>query len=69
MEAWRGAGVSLHSFISSELDGVVWSASGSGRFTSRERTAGISSVGIWVCVSAGPDVEDKRQEDRLLVSE
>ena len=62
MEAWREADVSLHSVISSELDGVVWSASGSGRFTSRERTAGIRSVGIWVGLSAGPDVANKRQE-------
>lgn len=53
MEAWRGADVSLNSFISSELDGVMWSASGSGRFTSMERTAGIRSVGIWMRLCAG----------------
>jgi hypothetical protein len=56
MEAWKGADVSLHSFKSSELDGVVWSESASGRFTSRERTDDTHSVGRWVGLSAGVDV-------------
>jgi hypothetical protein len=58
MEAWRGADVSLHSFISSKLDAVVWSASDSGRFTSRERTDGTHSVGRWVGLSACMDVAE-----------
>lgn len=60
VEAWRNADVSLHSFISSEMDGVVWSASGSGRFTSSDRTAGTHSVENWVGLSAGLKVADKR---------
>jgi hypothetical protein len=58
MGAWREADVSLHLHISSELDGVAWSTSDSGRFTSRERTDGTHSVGRRVGLRVGTGVAE-----------
>jgi hypothetical protein len=45
--------VELHAFLTSALDGGDWSASRTGRFISRVRTADIHWIGGWVGPRAG----------------
>jgi hypothetical protein len=45
MEAYWGAEIQLHAFLTSELDGGEWSASRPGRFIPTERTRGTHWIG------------------------
>jgi hypothetical protein len=58
MGEWRYS--STHS-LTSALDGVEWSVSRSGRFTSRERAPGTYWIGDWVGPRAVLDAVAKRK--------
>jgi hypothetical protein len=60
MKMYWGVEVWLHIFLTSALDGGDWSASLSGRFTSRERATGSHWIGGWVGPRAGSDAMVKR---------
>jgi hypothetical protein len=48
-------------FLTSALDGVEWSASHLGRYTSGARAPGIYWIGGWVGPRAGLDSGEKRK--------
>jgi hypothetical protein len=53
--------VHLHAFFTSALYGGKWSASSSGRFTTRERAPGTRWIGGWVGPRAGLNMVSKRK--------
>jgi hypothetical protein len=52
----------FHVLLTSALDGGEWWASRTGRFTPRERAAGIHWIGGWVGSRAGMDTMTKRKK-------
>jgi hypothetical protein len=61
---WRGIGglkVWLHVFLTSALDGGVWSASRPGSFTAREKAPGTHWIGGWVGPRAVVDTVVRRK--------
>jgi hypothetical protein len=48
MKAYGGVGIQIHIFLTSELTGGEWSASGPCRFTPKERAPGTHWIGGWM---------------------
>jgi hypothetical protein len=61
MKTYGGVDVQIHVFLTSALIGGEWSASRPCRFTHRERTPDIHSIGGWVNPTAGLDDVEKRK--------
>jgi hypothetical protein len=61
MKAYWGVAVQFHAFLTSALDGGEWSASGTGRFISRERAPVTYRMGGWVGPRAVLDAVVKRK--------
>jgi hypothetical protein len=58
---WGSGGTAPHTSLTSALDGGEWSASLTGRFTSRERAPGTHWIEGWVGPRAGLEVVVKRK--------
>jgi hypothetical protein len=61
MKAYWGMEIKLHTFLISALDGSEWSASRSGRLTTRETAPGTHWIGGCVGYRAVPDAVVKRK--------
>jgi hypothetical protein len=61
IETYWGNGGIAHAFFTSALDGGKWSASRSGRFTTRERAPSTHWIGGWVGSKAGLEAVVKRK--------
>jgi hypothetical protein len=61
MNVYLGVDAVIHVFLTSELDGDEWSASGPGHFTPGEKTTGTHWIGGWVSPRTGLDEMEKRQ--------
>jgi hypothetical protein len=59
MKIYGSGGIALP-FLTSALDGGVWSASRRGRCTAGERARSTQWIGDWVGPRAGLDAVDKR---------
>jgi hypothetical protein len=66
MKAYGGVDVQIHIFLTLALAGGEWSASRSGRFTSRKRGPSTHCIGGWVDPRAGLDNLEKREFLTLL---
>jgi hypothetical protein len=53
--------VQIHIFLTSVLAGGEWSASGTGRFTPREKVLSTHRIGSWVDARAGLNDVEKRK--------
>jgi hypothetical protein len=61
MKKYGGVDLYIHAFLISALDGCKWSASGPGRFASREKDPVTHWIGGWVGPTAGLAKVEKRK--------
>jgi hypothetical protein len=68
MKTYRGAGVKLHAFLNSALNGGEYTALSSGRYVPGGRTAGSPWTGGWVVLRAWLDAVVKFPSQPLYSS-